>query len=325
MLLPEHQYVKAASLDDCLTQLSTRGDGTRLVAGGTDVIFNMRLKLFQPEVALSIRNLRELQQVEELPDGGLRLGAGCRLAVLEQDTRLRARYPAFADAVHAVASTHVRNMATLGGNLCLETRCWYTNNSEQWREGVSGCFKTDGQLCHVIKSSSVCHAINNADTPVALMALDAALTLQSVRGARQVPIADFYRRDGLQHTVLAADELVTHVTLPPISDRTIFLKIAPRTGMDFAVATVAARVDGHGERATRCTLVAGSLSTAPVLLKGPAATVAARGLGDAAIEAAVEQVRDELGELTNLYGRPGYKKHLANVLVRRALTSLREQ
>src|SRR5690606_24394042 len=114
MLLPEHDYVKAPDLGDCLRRLGERPGGTRIVAGGTDVIFNMRLKLFQPEVALSIRGLRELQQVEERPDGGLRIGAMCRLASLEADTRIGERYPALAAAIHAVASTHVRNMATLG-------------------------------------------------------------------------------------------------------------------------------------------------------------------------------------------------------------------
>jgi 4-hydroxybenzoyl-CoA reductase subunit beta len=324
MLLPEHQYLKAASLEEGLELLRERADAVRIVAGGTDVIFNMRLKLFQPEIALSIRSLGCLQQVEELPDGGLRIGAGCRLATLEKDPRITTRFPALAQAIHAVASTHVRNMATLGGNICLETRCWYTNNSEQWRQGISSCFKTEGQLCHVIKSSAICHAINNADTPVALIVLGAVLTLQSAEGTRRVPIAQFYRRDGLRHTVLKPGELVTHVDVPPVADRTTFIKIAPRIGMDFSLAAVAARANGQGSHASEAVIVLGSLSTAPVILDEPARTIAAGGLTDESIALAVEQVRDELGELTNLYGRPGYKKHLANVLVRRALVKLRE-
>lgn len=324
MLLPDHEYLKAASLEDCLERLRDGASTTRVVAGGTDVIFNMRLKLFQPEVALSIRGLKCLQQVEERPDGGLRLGAGCTLAALENHPLLIQRYPALVAAIHAVASTHLRNMATLGGNICLDTRCWYTNNSEQWRQGVAGCYKTDGQLCHVIKSSTMCHAINNADTPVALVMLGAVLTLQSAAGSRTVPIREFYRKDGLQHTVRRPDEIVTHVDLPPVAARTTFSKIAPRVGMDFSLGAIAARADGKGTEASEVMIVLGSLTTAPIVLREPGRTIAATGLTDESIERAVEQVREELGELTNLFGRPGYKKHLANVLVRRALIELRE-
>ena len=99
------------------------------------------------------------------------------------------RYPAFAESIREVASTHIRNMATLGGNICLQTRCAYTNNSEEWRKGLNSCYKTEGKICHVIKSSSKCLAINNADTPVALIMLGAVLTIQSTKGSREVPIA----------------------------------------------------------------------------------------------------------------------------------------
>lgn len=324
MLLPDHQYLTVDSLSDCLKALRENGERAQVVAGGTDVIFNMRLKLFEPEVALSIRRVAELQQVEELPDGGLRIGAGCRLVDLAEHPGVNERYPAFADAVRAVASAHIRNIATLGGNICLKTRCWYTNNSEQWRQGVKKCFKTDGELCHVIKSSSLCHAINNADTPLPLITLGAVLTLQNADQRREVPIAEFYRKDGMDHTVLAPDELVTHVTLPPVADRTVFLKIAARQGMDFSQAAIAARAAGTGADAPQVSLVLGSISMAPIQLDQPARTVEAQGLTDEAIEQAVAQVRAELGELTSLYARASYKSHLAKVLVRRALKALRE-
>ena len=160
MLLPQHNYVKPATLEDCLEELGRAGEGGLVVAGGTDVIFNMRLKLFRPETVISVRRLPELQQVEELPDGGLRIGASCRLADLAENALIQERFPAFHESIQAVASQHIRNMGTLGGNICLETRCWYTNNSDQWREGKETCFKTEGDLCHVIKSSARCHSLN---------------------------------------------------------------------------------------------------------------------------------------------------------------------
>ncbi len=324
MLLPAHNYVRPASLDDCLKALREAGDAGQIVAGGTDVIFNMRLKLFRPETVISVRKLAELQNIEFLPDGGVRIGTACRLHDLSQHPLLNDRWPAFTDAVRQLASQHVRNMGTLGGNICLKTRCWYTNNSAQWREGRSGCFKTDGQLCHVIKSSDKCHAINNADMPVVLIALGATLTIQKFGAERQLPIADLYRDDGLHNLTLDADELVTHVTIPPVDDRTVYVKQAARQGIDFAIGSVAGRCDGTGEQAGKVTLVLGSVSTAPVVLKEPAAIIESSGLTDEAIERACDAVRDELGEVTNLYSRAGYKKQVARVLVRRALRRLRE-
>ena len=324
MLLPDHSYVKVDSLTECLRLLRENGEKAMVVAGGTDVIFNMRLKLFDPEVVVSLRGLEELTQVEELDDGGLRIGAGARLADLADDPIVNARYPAFGESIRAVASTHIRNMATLGGNICLQTRCSYTNNSEQWREGLKTCYKTEGDICHVLKQSPKCHAINNADTPLALIILGAVLTIQNADGARELPIAEFYTEDGMDNTMLKPDEVVTFVTIPKVTDRTTFLKIAPRAGMDFSIAAVAARCDGTGDDVSKVTIVLGSLSTHPITLDKPAQIVSEKGLTDEAIAEAVEQVREELGELTNLFSRTVYKKRMANVLVKRALVALRE-
>jgi 4-hydroxybenzoyl-CoA reductase subunit beta len=324
MLLPDHSYVKVDSLTECLRLLRENGEKAMVVAGGTDVIFNMRLKLFDPELVVSLRGLEELTQIEELDDGGLRIGASARLADLADDPLINERYPAFAESIRAVASTHIRNMATLGGNICLQTRCSYTNNSEQWREGLKTCFKTEGDICHVLKQSPKCHAINNADTPLALIILGAVLTIQNADGARDVPIAEFYTEDGMDNTMLKPDEVVTFVTIPKVTDRTTFLKIAPRAGMDFSIAAVAARCDGTGEDVSKVTIVLGSLSTHPMTLDKPAQIVSEKGLTDEAIAEAVAQVREELGELTNLFSRTVYKKRMANVLVKRALFALRE-
>lgn len=335
MLLPQHNYHKPSSLSECLELLADLDSGrpdtqerlakVQVIAGGTDVIFNMRLGLFQPENLVSIRRVPELQQVERLPDGGVRIGAACRLVDLAEHEELVRQFPVLKQAIDAVASAHIRNIGTLGGNICLETRCWYTNNSADWRAGRAGCFKTDCEHCHVIPSSHICHAINNADTPLALIILDAVLTIQSADGTRDVRVADFYRRDGIEHMDLKPGEMLTHVTIPPCSDRTIFLKFTPRRGMDFSLGAVAARCDGSGDQADKVSLVIGSVSSAPLILDKPCRILEQLGLGDSGIAAAGDAMRDEMGELTNLYARASYKKQLAKVLVRRALTALREQ
>jgi len=325
MLLPQHNYLIPESLDECLAALRDAGPTGQVVAGGTDVIYNMRLKLFRPESVISVRRLDELKQVEELPDGSLRIGAACRLTDLAENTLINERFPAFADSIRAVASTHIRNMATLGGNICLQTRCWFTNNSAQWRQGKDSCFKTDGDLCHVIKSSArKCHAINNSDTPLPLIVLDAVLTIQSAAGQRELPVAEFFNTDGIDYMNLAPGELVTHVTIPPCQDRAVFMKHAARKGIDFSIGSIAARCDGEGQQADSIRIVLGSLSTHPVVLTRAAEIIRNGGLNTDAIEKAADAAREDLGEVTNLYSRAVYKKQIARVLVKRALTALAE-
>jgi 4-hydroxybenzoyl-CoA reductase subunit beta len=324
LLLPEYRFHKPKTLDECLAVLGECGDRGQLIAGGTDVVFNMRLRLFQPEHVISVRTLPELQTIEELSDGSLRIGAACRLEDLSTSALVQKNYPAFKQSIDAVASTHIRNLGTLGGNICLQTRCWYTNNSEEWRKGREGCFKTDCEQCHVIQTAQRCHAINNADTPVALTALDAVLTLAKVGSTRDVPISEFYNCDGEDFCVLETGEMVTAVTLPPTSKRSIFLKYTPRKGMDFSLGAISASGDVDGDQVSNLKIVLGSVSSSPIILEEPVQLLQREGLSDAVIKKAVKLVRGELGELTNLYGRAGYKKQIARSLLQRAVTQLRE-
>jgi 4-hydroxybenzoyl-CoA reductase subunit beta len=324
MLLPAHQFVKPVNLDEGLDVLRRGGEGVRIVGGGTDVVFNMRNRLMTPAVLLSIRELPELQGVEERGDGSIRIGAGCRLTDLVADRLLNARYAALVAAMRAVASTHVRNMATLGGNLNLDTRCWYTNQTEEWRAARGPCLKTGSPACHVIRNATACVALNNADTPPALIALDATITLERAGSQRMLPLADFYRDDGARHTVREPDEVLTSVTVPACHDRLLYIKDTARQGMDFSYGTIAARAGGHGAQAPSVRLILGSLSTRPISLTAAADIVVRQGLTNAAIAAAVAAVRGGLGPLNNLYTPAAYKRELARSLVRRALLGLRE-
>jgi 4-hydroxybenzoyl-CoA reductase subunit beta len=323
MLLPEHEYQKPATLHDALVQLQQSGRGAKLLGGGTDVIFNMRGRLFQPDLLLALSGLPELQVIEELADGSVTLGAGCRLTDLEVHPLVERR-PGLVAGIRAVASRHVRNMATLGGNLNLDTRCWYTNQTEEWRTAKGPCLKTGVDVCHAIKSSPICVALNAADTAPALIALDASVVLVSLAGERTVRLADYYTDDGIQHTVRRADEIMARVVLPPPHGRMVYLKETARKGNDFSYATIAVWADGAGEQCTQLTVVLGSLTTRPVILQSCLQVLMQEGLSDAAIETAVDSVRDELGALTNLYTPAAYKSRIARSLLHDALRQLRE-
>jgi len=317
MPLPAHEFVKPASLAEGLATLKSATEScntVKLISGGTDVVFNMRGRLFQPDVLLSLKDLPELQVVEKLADGSLRIGAGVRLTDLERHP-LVAEFPGLVAGFKAVASRHIRNIATLGGNLCLDTRCWYANQTAEWRKAKGPCLKTGVDVCFAIRTSRVCVALNASDVAPALIALDAVVTLQSAASSRDLPLTDFYTDDGIAHTVRQPDEIVTGVTVPPCSEPMVYIKETARKGNDFAYGTIAAR---------RTRIVLGSLTTRPLVLQKPVAIIAEQGLSDEGIDAAVAATRDELGALTNLYTPAAYKSVLARGLVREALHELRE-
>lgn len=324
MLLPDHDFLKPRTLAEGLAALKAAPAGTRPLGGGTDLVFNMRCRLLAPPAVVSLKDLPELQGVSESADGTLRLGAGTRLTDLVADPRVAGRYPALAQAFRAVASRHVRNLATLGGNLCLDTRCWFTNQTKEWRDAKGPCLKTGTDACHAIQGSPVCVALNNADSPPALIALGATVTLASAAGERTLPLADFYRDDGIRHTVLEPGEILVAVAVPPVADRLVFRKETARQGMDFAYGTIAIRADGRGDRATRLVIVIGSLTSAPRRLVAAEQALADLGLGEAGLATAEATVRDALGPLTNLYSPAAYKRDLARTLLRKAVTELRE-
>ena len=317
MQLPPFEYLHPRSLREGLDWLAEPGTDTAVVAGGSDLLVNMKLGLVTPKRLVSVRDLPGMQDVVEGTDGGLRIGAGCNLTDLLQNEAITRRYPALATAIRAVGSQHVRNMGTLGGNLCLPTRCWYTNQSEEWRESRQPCFKTDGELCHVIKSSARCHSLNSSDTAPALIALGATVTLVNRDGSRELAVADLYLDDGVDYTAMKPGEILTEIHLPPPTGVAAFIKVAQRNGLDYAAGTVAGWFDGTAAR-----LVLGAIASHPVLLHQSAAIIAAGGLNAQSIEAAADAARGDLGEVSNLFSPPGYKRRLARSLVQRVLQQL---
>ncbi|WKZ13413.1 MAG: FAD binding domain-containing protein [Gammaproteobacteria bacterium] len=325
MHLPPFDYVRPDHLDHALALLAEEGSRAAVLAGGTDLVIGMRQRLLEPRLVVGIGALPELKTFEVTADGGLRIGAGCTLSDLAAQPVLRQRFPSLAAAIRSVGSRHVRNAATLGGNLALPTRCWYTNQGEEWRRARPPCFKTGGDVCFVIRSAKECFALNNVDSAPALMTLGARVTIARAGGSREVALTGFYCNDGLAPNVLVSGELITMVHVPPHQDRTVFIKLAARTGLDYGLATVAAAVSGSNRRISSARLVVGSVVSWPAPLVQAARIIEEGGLTAATIEAAAEAARADLGEVTNLYSSSGYKRRVVRALVRRALDDLRRQ
>ncbi|MCP4001240.1 MAG: hypothetical protein GY727_10045 [Gammaproteobacteria bacterium] len=325
MQLPQFEYIRPKSLAEGLAALAEHGDKIAIMSGGSDLLLNMKFRLEGPAYLLSLNGLSELQQLEKLDDGSLRVGAACTLTHLAEHTIIKECYPALRAAIFVVGSRHVRNMGTIGGNICLETRCWYTNQSKIWRDTREGCFKTDAEQCHVIKSAPKCHALNSTDSGPILMALDASVVLASHTGERIVPMREFYQNDGVEHTVLKPGEVLTAVVLPPAKGRSVFRKLSQREGLDFATGTFAAAVIGSNEQPESVSLVLGSVAPEPRVMPQAEKILLEGGLTDEAIDAAADVARRALLEVTNLFTPTFYKKRLIKVLVKDALLELRDQ
>jgi 4-hydroxybenzoyl-CoA reductase subunit beta len=324
MQLPEFEYIRAKTLGEGLAALAEHGPDAKIMSGGSDLLINMKFRLDTPKYLVSFNAVPELKTIERQADGGLRIGAGCQLTQLADSELLKQNYPALHAAIFSVGSRHVRNAATIGGNICLDTRCWYTNQSENWRETRDGCFKTDTELCHVIKSASKCHAINSSDAAPVLIVLGASVILASVDGEREVPMSEFYNNDGVDHTGIRPGEILTTVVLPPPKGRSVYAKLAQRVGLDFASGTFAAGIVGSDEQPESVCLVMGSVGPEPKVLDGSADIILGAGLNDESIETAALAARASLGEVTNLFTPSGYKRRLVKALVRDALTELRD-
>ncbi|MFC1821794.1 FAD binding domain-containing protein [Thermodesulfobacteriota bacterium] len=325
MRLPRFEYLKPASLEECLEALKEDGERAGILAGGTDLLVNMKQRVTCPDKIVSVRAIPELRSISEDKEGNMHIGACVPLTELVQNPLISEKLPALRDAVSSVASRHIRNMATLGGNICLATRCWYYNQSKLWRDSIEPCHRSGGSVCHDISGAKRCHAINNSDTAPILMALDAEVRIRNMDRERVIPVRDFFRDSGDRHTVLGSDELLTSVTIPESasSGPALFMKVSDRKGLDFATGSIASSIKRNGKQISGAVLVVNSIRSSPLILEKAAQTIMQNGLNDGAISDAAEIASSELGILGNLFTSAGYKRQIVGVLVKRALNILK--
>ncbi len=326
MRLPRFEYVRPTSLDKALSALQESPEETRLLAGGTDLLVNMKNGTARPKRVVYLGSVPGLTSVSEGEDGAIRIGACANLTDLSKNDLISSRLPGLRDAILSVASAHIRNMASIGGNVCLETRCWYFNQSDFWLRGRGSCLRSGGPGCHSIKGAERCSAINSSDTAPMLMALGASLVIVGRGGERTVPVQEFYKSDGQWHTVLEPGEILKEIVVPVGQPRSFgtFIKTSRRRGIDFAAGSIAARVTMDGGACSNVRMVLGALLSAPLVLEKPALIVQEEGLSEAAIDRAATAAVPELGVVSNLFTTAGYKRHLAGALVRKALRNVKD-
>jgi 4-hydroxybenzoyl-CoA reductase subunit beta len=326
MRLPRFEYRKPSGLEECLDLLQEHGGRARLLSGGTDLLINMKYRVVNPDLVIGIKRLQEVCRIVPDEKGYCSIGASVSLSEIVSHKQIASEFPSFHKAVQSVASKHIRNMGTLGGNICLDTRCWYYNKSKWWRDAREVCHKMGGRECHAIKGSPRCHAINSSDTVPVLISLGARARILSKGQERVVQLKDFFQDNGAHPTVLAPEEMVSAILIPRESSPagSTFIKMAMRKGIDYSMGSIAGFLSHNGTGMGDLRLVLNCISSAPISLKRTVQVIAEDGLTDTAIEMAALTARSELGALTNVFSSAGYKRHLAEVLVKRALTELKD-
>jgi 4-hydroxybenzoyl-CoA reductase subunit beta len=296
---------------------------SRFLAGGTDLIVNLRRGLDRPSLLIDLTGIGELRELS-MAENGLRLGACVTLADLVGTPGLQNRYRAVAEAAAHIASPGTRSLATVGGNLCLQTRCIYYNQSEWWRRANRYCLKHQGNICHVAPQGQHCHAVFSGDLAPALLVLDAEVELAGETGRRRLPLADFYREDGRDHLVLDPDEILVAVQLPPDPPPSGYAKARVRGAIDFPLAGAAVALTLKNGRLTLLRVGLTGTNSRPFLLQGAEALLG-RALDEDALRRLDNLVQQQVQPVRTTTVSAYYRRLVAAALVRKVATALAAQ
>jgi 4-hydroxybenzoyl-CoA reductase subunit beta len=307
MRLPWFEYRAPKSVAEAARILAGEGANAMLIAGGTDLLPNMKRRQMAPKVLVSLSGISELKK------NGSVYGAGLTLTQVVNSNAPSA----LRQAAHQVATVHLRNMGTLGGNLCLDTRCNYYNQNYEWRKAIDFCLKKDGEVCWVATASKRCVAASSTDCAPALIALGAKAKLFSNQGEREVLVEDFYNNDGIDYLKRRPDEVLTEIEIPK-NDKSTYWKLRRRGAFDFPVLGVAAAMTEEGVR-----VALGAVASRPFLVDKANAFLKGKQLTDEVIDEAAKLVASRAKPMDNADLDLYWRKDVAVEFARYALRELR--
>jgi 4-hydroxybenzoyl-CoA reductase subunit beta len=327
MRLPRFAYLAPRTVDEAAAMLAHWGPQAALVAGGTDLWPNMKRRQQTPTRVIGLRGVAPLFAVTKTAAAGLTVGAMVSLSAIERDPAVAAAWPALGRAVRLISTPPLRNLGTLGGNLCLDTRCNYWNQSFEWRQSIDFCLKRDGDTCWVATSSPRCWAVSSSDTAPLLCAIGAEVTLASVDGERRLPVRDLFRDDGIKYLNKRSNEILTAVHLPPSAGwRASYRKLRRRESFDFPVLGVAAAARVAGGIVEELRLFLTGVGSRPQDASAAAAALVGRRLDDDDALAEAAQAAARLAKpLDNTDFVLGWRKEMARHFVAGALADLRDE
>jgi len=316
------RVMRPRGVDEAVRILSDHGPEAMVIAGGTDVVPNLQMRLFAPRVLVDLKPLRMLSGVDFSERDGLRIGALTTLTALLSAAIVREKFPVLASAVSTIAGPLQRNMGTVGGNLCLETRCRWYNQSHLWRTALGGCLKKDGTICHVAPGGKFCWAAWSGDSAPALLTLDAEIEITGASGTRRIPLRQFYTNNGMDRIALRRGEILTSIHVPArmARRRGAYRKLRVRDSIDYPLAGVAVSMDVDASGTCRDARVAlTAVNPAPVLVAQASEWLAGRKFSEEFIERVAHSAIQTGKPLTTSASTPVYRRDMVRLFTRRAL------
>jgi 4-hydroxybenzoyl-CoA reductase subunit beta len=319
--LPAFRYLEPKTLAQALRMKADAGPAGMYVAGGTDLYPNMKRRHQEPTTVIALAGIKRLRRI-----GTAAIGPMVTLTELAAHRRTRRHYAAVARGAELISTPLLRNMGTLGGNLCLDTRCTYYNQSYEWRKAIDFCMKKDGAICWVAPSSPRCWAVQSSDLAPVMVALGAAYLVVGPAGERLLPADRFYANDGINYLTKQPDEILTEVRLPaPDGWDATYHKLRRRGSFDFPVLGVAAWVRWDGDRVAQARIVLGAVASWPQVIPEAADILVGGPLDDDRIAAAAQAAYRPSKPMDNTDFHLAWRKEMTRVWVRRALIELRER
>ncbi|MCC6212021.1 MAG: FAD binding domain-containing protein [Burkholderiales bacterium] len=317
MRLPWFEYRAPRSVAEAAKILAGEGPAAMLIAGGTDLLPNMKRRHQTPKCLVSLRQIQDLKSVSN--GSGIVLGSCLSLTDIVRNEKTPA---ALRQAAAQIATPHLRNMGTLGGNLCLDTRCTYYNQNHEWREAIGFCLKKDGQTCWVATASKRCVAVSSTDSAPALIALNAIVVLEGVSGAREIPVENLYKNDGIDYLSRKPDEILTSVKIPG-GWKSTYWKLRRRGSFDFPILGVAVALKFSGEVIEEARVALGAVASRPFLVDKASAFLKGKQLTDEVIAEASELVANRAKPMDNTDMDLYWRKEAADDFAGYALRELR--
>jgi 4-hydroxybenzoyl-CoA reductase subunit beta len=323
--LPKFELYTPGTLEEASALLAQHGERAMIIAGGTDLLPNMKHELFTPEFVISLARIPELSRVQQRPDGTLVIGAMVSLDYLATDGLVNESAPALAQAASLVSGPQLRRMGTLGGNVMLDTRCRWYNQTYFWRSALGFCLKKDGSACHVVTGGQKCVAAASNDTAPALLSLGASLLFHSQRGSRELALDELYKADGIYNKKVKG-EILTEIRIPPRhpGHRGAYGKLRDRGSIDFPLFGAAVRLDLDDQQVVvDADLSAVVLQARPQRVRGVAEMLRGLAIDSSAFSKAIDDVaakaQKQCHPLDNVPGDAQYRHAMVPVYVRRTL------
>lgn len=320
--LPSFQYVAPKTAKEAARILADHGPEAMAVAGGTDLYPNMKRRQMEPKVLVGLRGLTHAYGIEA--NGSLRLGAMATLTEVAEHPAVSTRWPSVARSAGLVSSPPLRNAGTIGGNLCVDTRCNYYNQTEFWRASIGYCMKKDGDVCLVAPGSKTCWALSSSDTAPVMISLDAEVTLVGPEGERRIAVKQLYGADGIHYLAKKPEEVLTEIHVPDRAGWAMtYRKLRRRGSIDFPILGVAAAVKlGPGRVVEAARIVLGAVHVAPVEATDACEFLKGRVLDAETIEMTSGIAYKPARPLDNADLSYAWRKRMARIEVSRALREL---